>query len=62
MTGDEFEAEIDAILATKSGDLSHRAMDRLTNEILVGLGGGFARGAAKWLNAIEGYHGKDKPQ
>ena len=56
MNDEEFEAAIDAILAGPSGDASHRAMDRLTNEVLSDLGGGFARGVAKWLAAIEGYH------
>ena len=56
MTGDAFEAAIDRIIATESGHAAHSEMDRLTNEVLTGLGGGYARGAAKWLAAIDGYH------
>jgi hypothetical protein len=56
MTEAEFEARADAIAAGKTGHEAHRAFDLLNNELLMSLGGGYARGCRKWLAAIEGDH------
>lgn len=63
MTGDEFEARIDAIIATypPKCHAAHRAMDLLTNALLIEMGGGYARGTAKWMAAIEGDHAEGNP-
>lgn len=62
MTGEEFETRVDAILAEHGpGHAAHRALDLLTNELLVSMGGGYARGTRKWLAVIEGGHADDKP-
>lgn len=61
MTGEEFEARVDAILAEQRGHAAHRALDLLTNELLVGMGGGYARGTRKWLAVIEGHHAPEQP-
>jgi hypothetical protein len=56
MTEAEFEARVDAIIATSTGHAAHRALDLLTNELLLSMGGGYARATRKWLAAIEGAH------
>lgn len=62
MTGEEFEARVDAILAEHGpGHAAHRALDLLTNELLVSLGGGYERGTIKWLSVIEGHHTPGQP-
>ncbi len=61
MTGEQFEARVDRIIAEHRGHAAHRALDLLTNDLLLGMGGGFERGTRKWLAAIEGHHAPDKP-
>lgn len=62
MTGEEFESRVDAILAQHGpGHAAHRALDLLTNELLLEMGGGYARGTHKWLEVIEGHHRSDQP-
>lgn len=63
MSADDFERRIDEIIAAHPprSHAAHRAMDLLTNDLLQQFGGGFARGGAKWLAAIEGDHADGNP-
>ncbi len=63
MSAADFERRIDEIIAAHPprSHAAHRSMALLTNDLLQQLGGGFARGGAKWLAAIEGDHADGNP-
>jgi len=50
----EFADECRRLTETLTGDPLHKAMDRLSNELLCNLG--FGEGVAVFIKAVQGYH------